>query len=130
VPTPASPRPRRALGLAVLVALVGGAIVFGIGNLDLGSGLVALSAAVGWATGLALAEGGGRGGSWPMSPVRPILAGGLAAAGVAVAMLALGLYAQAEGGVLPLVDYLAQRFGPLPLIDIAVAGLAGAIRAR
>lgn len=127
---PAEPRPRRALGLAILAALVGGAVVFAIGNLDLGSGLVALSAAVGWTTGLALTEGGGRGGSWPKSPIRPILGGGLAAAGVTGAMLALGLYAQVEGGVLPPVDYLAQRFGPLPLIDIVAAGLAGAVRAR
>jgi hypothetical protein len=122
--------PAAAVALAALVALLGGIIVFIVGNLDLGAGLVALSAAVGWTTGLALAEGRRGKGGYPAGPTRMVMAVFLAVAAVGSAFLALGIAAILEGGVLSPIDYLANRFGALVLLDILAAGVAAAIRAR
>lgn len=122
--------PAAAVALAALVALLGGIIVFIVGNLDLGAGLVALSAAVGWTTGLALADGRRGKGGYPAGPTRIVIAALLAVAAVGGAFLALGIAAILEGGVLSPVDYLGNRFGPLVLLDLLAAGAAAAIRAR
>lgn len=122
--------PVAAVALAALVALLGGIIVFIVGNLDLGAGLVALSAAVGWTTGLALAEGRRGKGGYPAVAARPGIAALLAVAAVGGAFLALGIAAILEGGVLSPIEYLGNRFGPLVLVDLLAAGAAAAIRAR
>lgn len=122
--------PAAAVALAALVALLGGIIVFVIGNLDLGAGLVALSAAVGWTTGLALAEGRRGSGGYPAGPPRIAIAALFAVAAVGGAFLALGIAAILEGGALSPIDYLGNRFGPLVLLDLLAAGAAAAIRAR
>lgn len=127
---PAPANPTTVLALAVLVAAIGGVVVFLVGNLDVGAGLLALSAAVGWTTGLALAEGRRGRGGYPPGRTRIVLAAGLAAAAVALAFLALGVLAILEGGVLSPIDYLTNRFGPIVLLDIVVAGVVGAARAR
>ena len=56
---------------------------------------------------------------------RPWVAAGLAALGVVLGQVGLWLFARTEGGVLPLVDYLGQTFGPLvPLEVLLAAGVA------
>jgi hypothetical protein len=58
------------------------------------------------------------------------LAAGLAVAGVLLGQIGLWLFARTEGGVLPIVDYLGQTFGPLVVLQIVAAGLAAAWAAR
>lgn len=128
-PPPAAD-PGAVVALAVLVAAIGGVVVFLVGNLDVGAGLLALSAAVGWTTGLALAEGRRGRGGYPPGRTRMALAAGIAAGAVALAFVALGVAAILEGGVLSPIDYLANRFGPIVLLDVAIAGVVGAARAR
>ncbi len=48
---------------------------------------------------------------------------GLAVAGVALGQVGLWLFARTEGGVLGLPDYLAQTYGALAPIQVAVAAL-------
>ncbi len=50
------------------------------------------------------------------------IATALAVIGVALGQLGLWLFARSEGGVLPLVDYLGQTFGPLVPLQLLVAG--------
>jgi hypothetical protein len=129
-PVPERERAVRAVALAALVALIGGIILFIIGNLDLGAGLLALSAAVGWTTAIALADGRRGAGGYPRGPARIVIAVALATVAAGGAFLALGVYAILEGGVLSPIDYLAQRFGPFVLLDILAAAAAAAFRAR
>jgi len=120
----------RAVALAAVVALIGGIILFVIGNLDLGAGLLALSAAVGWTTAIALADGRRGSGGYPRGPARIVIAVALATVAAGGAFLALGIYAIVEGGVLSPIDYLAQRFGPLVLLAVLATAAAAAFRAR
>ena len=62
--------------------------------------------------------------------MRIVIAVALATMAAGGAFLALGIYAIVEGGVLSPIDYLAQRFGPLVLLDILAAAAAAAFRAR
>jgi hypothetical protein len=55
---------------------------------------------------------------------------GLAILGVALGQLGIWLYARSEGGVLGLLDYLAQTFGWLVPLQLAVAAAVGWWSAR
>lgn len=104
-----------ALGGAVLTVLLGGILA-------LSAGLLVVWAAAGHVVGLAVRTGGG---TALTAPARPALAAGLVLGGVALGALGLWWYAGTEGGVLPLVDYLAQTFGPIvPLQAVLAVGFA------
>ena len=115
--------PGRGIALGLLVAIVlAAAITVAGGILLVSAGLVVLAAAGGWAVALALKIGPG---ATMARRDRIWLAAGLALAAVVLGQVGLWLFARTEGGVLPLVDYLFQTFGPLvPLQALAAAGAA------
>jgi hypothetical protein len=108
-----------ATGVAIVGAIV--TVVLG-GVLAMSAGLLVVWAAVGYLTGIALKTVAGR--TLP-PPGRPILAAVLALVGIALGAVGLWVYAGTEGGVLPLLDYLAQAFGAvIPLAAVIAAGSA------
>lgn len=106
-------------GLSGLAVALAGAAAIGVlgGALSLTAGLLAASAILGWIIGRL---------------VRPSLALGVALAvgSVAVGLVGIWLFALNEGGVLPLLDYLADVQGVLAPLDLVVAGLAAAAAGR
>jgi hypothetical protein len=90
-------------------------------------GLLAVAAVIGWATAWALRFGGG---TTIDDRRRAALALGLAVAGIALGQLGLWLYGRTEGGVLPLIDYLGEVFGPLVVIEALIAGAIAWVVAR
>ena len=67
----------RGIGIAALVASVGGAVFFVLGQLNLGPGLLAVAAFTGWITAVALIDLDGGAGLRP-GPARIAVAAGLA----------------------------------------------------
>jgi hypothetical protein len=123
---PAAPAPGslvRAALWADLAAFLGAAATVVLGGvLAVSAGLLVVAAATGWAIGQAVRAGGGQA---VARDARSLLAIGSAGLAVIVGQLGLWLYAGTEGGVLPLVDYLAQTFGFLvPLQAIVAIGVA------
>ena len=119
--TPLSPT--RGIVYGSVAAIVGAAliVVFG-GALAISAGLLVVAAAVGYAVGLAAVAGAG---DTLATPARSWIAAAIAGLGVVLGQAGLWVYARAEGGVLPPIDYLAQTFGPLvPLELLVAAGLA------
>ena len=112
--------------MAVLVALAGAVLmVFLAGQLAVSSGLVVVAVVMGRFVGVALRTARGA-----LNPGRRrALALVIAVAGVGVAQVAIWLYARSEGGVLELVDYLGQTFGPLVLVEILFAAVIAALSA-
>lgn len=113
----------RGLGWGGATAIVGAllTVVLG-GGLAISAGLLVLWASAGNAIGLATRIGGGPA---LRAPRRTWLAVGLALVGVAIGQVGLWLYASSEGGVLPLVEYLASTFGVLvPLQALLAVGTA------
>lgn len=106
-----------AFGAAVAAAGVALSVVLG-GPLALSAGLLVLWATAGYLVGHAVRLGGA---GAVTAPTRPILAIGLTLAGVAVAQVGLWWYAGTEGGVLPLIDFLAQTYGVLVPLQAALA---------
>ena len=88
--------------------------------LDLTAGLLVIAAVVGWAAATAVTSGARV--AVPRSTVRG-LAIALAVGGVALGPVGLWLLGREEGGVLSLLDYLAEVFGFLVPLELAVAGL-------
>jgi hypothetical protein len=125
-PRPVSPA--RGLGYATIVLVLGAlAIVVCGGVLTLTGGLFAVAAVIGYATAWALRAGAGT----TIGRRRRIyLAVAFALASVALGQLGLWLYALTEGGVLPLVDYLGEVFGPLVPIQALIAVLVAWVTAR
>jgi hypothetical protein len=121
-PDAEAPRPG-SVGRAALagagVSLVGvvATVLLG-GVLALSAGLLVVWAAAGNLTGTAVRV---MGGTALQPPRRPALAAALALAGVALGAVGLWWYAGTEGGVLPLVDYLAETFGPIVPLQAVVA---------
>jgi hypothetical protein len=112
--------------LAVLVALAGAVLmVFLAGQLAVSSGLVVVAVVMGRFVGVAI-----RTARSALNPGRRrALALVIAVAGVGVAQVGIWLYARSEGGVLELVDYLGQTFGPLVLVEILFAAVIAALSA-
>jgi hypothetical protein len=118
----------RGLAYAAIVAVIGAlAIVVLGGVLTLTGGLFAVAAVIGYATAWALRLGAG---STLERRRRAYLALGLALGSVALGQLGLWLYALTEGGVLPLIDYLGEVFGPLVPIQAVIAGVVAWVTAR
>jgi hypothetical protein len=116
----------QSVSIAGLIAVLGGlAIAFGGGLLAITAGLVIVAVAIGWGVGTVLTLGPAR-----RSP-RAIWASiALACGGVALGQLGLWLVARQEGGVLGLVDYLAETFGFLVPLEFLGAAAAAWWRSR
>jgi uncharacterized membrane protein YidH (DUF202 family) len=120
--------PARGVARAVLVGIAGAAliVVFG-GALGVSLGLVVLAVVIGRFVTLALLAGGG-------STIRPgartAIAVGTAILAILLGQLGIWLYARSEGGVLGPLDYLAQAFGWLVPLQLAVAALVAGWTSR
>ena len=126
-PTDAAERPGptagRALLLAIVVGLVGAALIVVLGGVfSLSAGLLVVAGGIGWAVGRAIAIGRAASAD---TQVPRWLAIALAVASVLIGQVGLWLYAATEGGSLGLVDYLVQSRGLLvPLEAVVAAGMA------
>ncbi len=128
VPTMRPVSPRRGLAIVAVVEVVGAVAITILGGvLTLTGGLLAVAAILGWATAIALRFGAG---TTIDARRRAWLALAIALGGVALGQLGLWLYGRTEGGVLPLVDYLGEVFGPLVPIQAVIAGAVAWIAAR
>lgn len=118
----------RAMAYAVSAALIGtGATVVLGGVLAVSAGLLVVAGATGWGVAVALRAGGPQridGGR------RVRLAVLLTTAGVILGQLGLWLFARYEGGVLGPLDYLAETFGLLVPLQLAIAWLLAGTTAR
>jgi hypothetical protein len=108
--------------VAAIAAAVGGGLVITVagGLLTMTAGLVVIAAVLGWVVGALVGLGGGA------SPSRQrgrALAAGLAIGGVALGQVGLWLVARQEGGTLGLVAYLAEVFGALVPLEVALAAV-------
>ncbi|MEX2183400.1 MAG: hypothetical protein WEC14_03065 [Chloroflexota bacterium] len=110
---------RRALAFGAATAAFGAtlAVVLG-GPLALSAGLLVLWATAGYLVGHAVRIGAA---GAITAPTGPAVAIALALAGVALAQVGLWWYAGTEGGVLPLIDFLAQTYGVLIPLQAALA---------
>jgi hypothetical protein len=115
---PTSRSGRGLVGRAVLIALVGAAVLAFLGGpLSMTGGLLAVALIVGLVLGAVL---------------RPstVLAVGLAVGSVAVGLLGVWLFARAEGGVLDPLSYFGDVQGPLAPLQLVVAALAAVASSR
>lgn len=116
----------RAMGLGLL-AIIGGALGFVLlGGIALvTAGLLAWAAIVGWIAAMAIRLGARAARARRVAPavILALLAVGLGQVGIWV-------YAQAQGGVLPLVEHLATVFGMLVPLEFVVAGVVAWWTAR
>ena len=119
----------RSLLAADAVGLVGALAFFLLGQVDIGPGLLAASAAIGWLVALGLLGGGGRA-ALPARVTRMVVAGGLAAAAIVTGFVLSWAWSQSEGGVLDLFAYLDLRYGAIAWLNVPVAAAAGSWRAR
>lgn len=113
---------------AFLVADAGALAFFLLGLLDLGAGLVAVAAFIGWVVALALVWSGRD--AIPRARARMGIAAALGAWSIVAAILADWVYALIQGGVLGPLDYVAQRYGIVALLCVAVAAGVASLRAR
>lgn len=113
----------RGLVFATLVGIAGAILdVLLAGALAVSSGLLVTAILIGRFVGLGLRLGAGR----TIPPATARMAGLLlAVAAVALAQIGIWLYARSEGGVLEVVDYLAQTFGWLVPAQLAIAAIVG-----
>ena len=114
------------MGLGLL-AIIGGALGFVLlGGIALvTAGLLAWAAIVGWIAAMAIRLGANAARARRVAPavILALLAVGLGQVGIWV-------YAQAQGGVLPLLEHLATVFGMLVPLEFAVAGVVAWWTAR
>jgi hypothetical protein len=98
-----------------------------LGQIDLGLGLLAVAAFVGWVVALALVWGAGA--ASPI-PRQAIIAGLLGGGAIVVGLLLAWAWSRVEGGVLGPLDYTDQRYGPVAYLEVLVAGVVAGLRAR
>ena len=116
------------MAVATVVGIVGAVVIIVLGGVfAVSAGLIVAAAAIGWA--VAVAERVGARERLTRS-ARVRLAVGLALAAIALGQLGLWLYARAEGGVLPPLDYLDQVFGFLVPAEFTAAAILAWVRAR
>lgn len=110
----------RAVAFAIPAAMISLFVYVGFaGPLAFSGGLVIVGIFAGRIVGLAARTGAG---SAVPRERSVLIALGVTLAWFLLSQVAVWLYAQSEGGVLPIVDYLAQAFGPIvPLTGIAAA---------
>jgi hypothetical protein len=124
-PAPAAPHPALALAVAIGFGLAGAALIAALAGLfAVDVGLLVVAVVVGRFVGLALRGSG-------LGPAQRVaLAVAIAVASVAGGAVATWLYARSEGGVLGLVDYLGQAFGPLVPLQALLATIVAWWSAR
>ena len=120
--------PSRGIAFGAIAGLLGAVliVVFG-GALAVSAGLLVVATAAGYAVGLATVIGAAD--TLPPSR-RSSIAGALAGLGALLGQVGLWLYARAEGGVLPPIDYLGQTFGVLAPVEVVLAAVVAWWRAR
>lgn len=118
----------RGIALAVLAGILGAVATTILGGvLGMTGGLLVVASTTGWLVGRAIVLGGGAAiGRSSRAPIAIVVA----LAAVALGQLGLWLYARTEGGVLPLVGYLAETFGFLVPAQAAFAVVAAWWSAR
>jgi hypothetical protein len=118
----------RGLAVALVVVLVGALVLVVLGGIaTVTSGLIVVAGAIGFGVAVAL-QLGARGRL--SSRRRIVLAVGLTAGSIALGQLGIWQYGRAEGGVLPLIDYLAEVFGPLVVVEFVVGAVVAWAVAR
>jgi formate/nitrite transporter FocA (FNT family) len=118
----------RGLALAVIVSLVGALALVMLGAIaTVTTGLIVVAGAIGFGVALALQLGAR--GHLP-SGHRVLLAVALTLGAIGLGQLGIWQYARAEGGVLPVIDYLAEVFGPLVIVEFVVGGVVAWAVAR
>jgi hypothetical protein len=118
----------RGLVLALVVALLGALAIIVLGAIaTVTTGLIIVAGAVGFGVGVALRFGAG--GRFARGR-RVAISVALTVAAIALGQVGIWQYAQAEGGVLTLVDYLAQVFGPLVVVEFVVGAVVAWLAAR
>jgi hypothetical protein len=112
----------RAIVAAAVASLAGAGIVVILASpLALSEPLVLVALATGLAAGRAARWGGG---GVVSGRVRRTIATSIVIAAIAAAQVVVWQLAIAEGGVLPLGDYLLAVFGPVAPLELVAAGLA------
>jgi hypothetical protein len=109
-----------AIGVAAAITVLGGIVL-------VTAGLIALAALGGWAIAIAIRVGSA---GTVARQRRAVMAAVFAALAVAGGQLGLWLFARYEGGVLGPVEYLAETFGLLVPIELAIAIVAGWFASR
>jgi len=124
MPAEGGQRRSRAVLFASAVALGLAAAITAAGILEITAGLIAVAAIGGWAVAWALRPGG--------LSVRDRLGTAIALAlvGVVLGQVGLWIYGRIEGGVLGPLDFLAEVYGPLVVLQIAAAAVAAWWTAR
>jgi hypothetical protein len=118
----------RGVALATVAAILGAIAIVVLGGVfAVSAGLIVIAGAAGWAVAAGLGFGAGE-----HLPGRRRIVGavGLSVAAVALGQLGLWQYARTEGGVLPLIDYLAEVFGPLVPIEFGATAVVAWLTAR
>jgi hypothetical protein len=130
---PAATPPPAGLSAAIraaspfLVAIAGALLIAVLGSIDIGVGLLAVSAFIGWAVGIAIIWGGvpaggrRRMGAW---------SAGLAAASIVLGLALLWAWSRAEGGAMDPIAYLDARFGPSAWLNVVAAAAVAWLRAH
>jgi hypothetical protein len=111
--------PARGIAFGAVAAIGGAALIVVLGGaMAVSAGLLVAAAAIGYAVGLATVAGaaGTLSGSG-----RPGIAAALAGLGTVLGQVGLWLFARTEGGVLPLIDYLGQTFGPIVPLELLLS---------
>jgi len=118
----------RGLAIAIAVGLVGAVALVLVGGLaSVTTGLLVVAGAIGFCVALALQIGAGV----RLATRRRIgLAIVLTVASIALGQLGIWQYARSEGGVLPLIDFLGEVYGPLVPAEFAVGALVAWVAAR
>ena len=120
--------PMRGVALGAGAAIAGAAAITALGGvLAISSGLIVVAGASGWAVAAGLRSGAG-GSIHRTRRVR--LAVALAVLAVGLGQAGLWIYGRSEGGVLGPIDYLAETFGLLVPVEVAVAWIVAWISAR
>lgn len=103
--------------LAGLLAFMGAVVITVAGGLlAITAGLLVIAGALGWAIAVLLSGG-------IEAARRRWIAPALALVGVALGQVGLWLVARQEGGTLGLIGYLAEVFGPLVPLQLAIAAV-------
>jgi hypothetical protein len=118
----------RGVAVATVIAIVGAVTIVLLGGvLTITDGLVVVAGFTGGGVGIGLRWGAG---ARLHRPRRVVIALILTVAAVGLGQLGVWQYARTEGGVLPLLDYLGQVYGPLVLLEFATAAVLAWLAAR
>jgi len=114
--------------VAITVAFVGAGTLVVLGAVaTITTGLIVVAGAIGFAVAVALQLGAG---GHLSRGQRIVLAVALTLASVALGQLGIWRYALTEGGVLPLIDYMGEVFGPLVVVEFVVGAVVAWLAAR